>query len=207
MGTFANQNLEKNTLWRYFKSIMKKILLHCCCAPCASSCIERLQQEGYEEVILFFSNCNIAPKAEYDLRLAALRQLAEICHLTCLEDGYDHEAWRRHIAGFENEPERGARCPRCFDFSFARASAKARELGIPFTSSLTVSPHKNSKLLFEVGSRYDNYEPHDFKKKDGFKRSRELVKLYGLYSQSYCGCEFSLRATSSEPPQAQMPQA
>ncbi len=171
----------------------KTILLHCCCAPCASSCIERLQNAG-REVILFFSNSNISPYEEYEKRLDAMRRLAEICRVRLIEDGYMHDAWRTAATGYESEPERGRRCVLCFNFSLGRTAAMAEKLGgIPFTTSLTVSPHKNSELIFQTGRHYSGFEEHNFKKQDGFKRSRELTGQYGLYSQNYCGCEFSMR--------------
>ena len=173
------------------------ILLHCCCAVCASSCIERLLAEG-KRVVLFYSNSNIAPPEEFERRLAALRKLADIHRLPLYVDPPDHAAWLRHIAGYEDAPERGARCPLCFRFSLARTAAKAAELGIEaFTTSLTVSPHKNSRVIFACGSGFPGFAAYDFKKKDGFLRANQLTREYGLYRQDYCGCEFSMPASSS----------
>ena len=141
------------------------VLLHCCCAVCASSCIERLLAEG-KRVVLFYSNSNIAPPEEFERRLAALRKLAEIHQLSLYVDPPDHAAWLRHIAGYEDAPERGARCPLCFRFSLARTAAKAAELGIEaFTTSLTVSPHKNSRVIFACGAEFPGFAAYDFKKK------------------------------------------
>lgn len=169
------------------------ILLHCCCAVCASSCIERLLGEG-RRVTLFFSNSNIAPKEEYDRRLDAMRKLAGIVGLELVVDDYDHAAWREAVAGLENEPERGKRCPACFRYSLARSAARAAELGIGhFTTSLTVSPLKDSRTIFAVGGAFPGFAAMDFKKRDGYLRSGILAKEYGLYRQKYCGCEFSYR--------------
>ena len=171
-----------------------RILLHCCCAVCASSCIERLVNAG-EKVVLFFSNCNIAPEEEYLRRLDAMRKLAAICQLELIEDEYDHPAWQAAVAGLEKEPERGARCPVCFGFSLERAARKASELGISrFATSLTVSPLKNSRTIFEAGAKFPSFSAIDFKKKDGYLRSGILAAEYGLYRQNYCGCEFSIRS-------------
>ena len=170
-----------------------KILLHCCCAVCASSCIERLLGEGFA-VTLFFSNSNIAPQEEYDRRLDAMRKLAGITGLELIVDGYDHAAWRRAVAGLEAEPERGKRCPECFRYSLRRTSERAAALGIArFTTSLTVSPLKDSRTIFAVGSAFPGFEAIDFKKHDGYLRSGILAREYGLYRQKYCGCEFSFR--------------
>lgn len=169
------------------------IILHVCCAVCAAACVERLRAEG-EEPLLFFSNSNIAPKEEYDKRRKAARTLAEVRDLELVEDIYDHRAWLEAVKGYENEPEKGRRCPHCFDFSFARTAAFARERGIPaFTSTLTVSPHKSGRVIAETGGKYPEFRFYDFKKKDGFKRSQILSRELGLYHQHYCGCEFSLR--------------
>ena len=171
----------------------KTILLHCCCAVCACGCIDRLLEEGYR-ITLFFSNSNLAPAKEWERRLAAMRTLAELRDLPLIVDEPDHGAWLRHIAGLEEEPERGARCERCFAFSLNRTAEKCRALGLDvFATTLTVSPHKNSKLIFSVGSRWENFECWDFKKKNGFQKAMQLSAEYGLYRQNYCGCEFSRR--------------
>jgi len=172
---------------------MKKILLHCCCAPCSSSSIERLLEDEYS-ITLFYSNSNIFPQDEFDKRLVHLEKLARIYGLDLVVDNYDHEAWKKAVAGLENEPEKGRRCAVCFRFNLMRAEAKAEELGIDeFTTTLTVSPHKTSQMIFDAASGMQRYVPYNFKKKDGFKRSLELSAKYGLYRQEYCGCEYSLR--------------
>lgn len=170
----------------------KRILLHSCCAPCASASAERLLAGGYE-VVLFFSNSNIWPRQEYDLRLKNLYILGRKLDVEVVEDEYDHEAWLRFIAGLEGEPERGARCPRCFEFSLRRTAEHAKANGYDaFCTSLTISPLKNSKVIAETGGQYPLYEHHDFKKKNGFQRSVDLSKKLGLYRQDYCACEFSM---------------
>jgi predicted adenine nucleotide alpha hydrolase (AANH) superfamily ATPase len=171
----------------------KKILLHICCAPCATASAERLLQEN-RKVVLFFSNSNIWPEEEYNKRLESAEFLAEKMNLSLETDRYDHNKWLTHVKGMENEPEKGARCSFCFDFSLEKAALKAESLGIrKFTTSLSVSPHKASPIIFRAGSHYSGFAPYDFKKKDGFKRSIELSEEYGLYRQNYCGCEFSKR--------------
>jgi epoxyqueuosine reductase len=168
------------------------LLLHICCGPCAGPAIERLQQE--HAVTGFFSNSNIAPRAEYDLRLAAARQLAAACDLRLEEDAYDHAAWLAFIRGLEAEPERGRRCERCFAFNLGRTAGFAAQHGYDaFTTTLTVSPHKDSAVIFRVGAACGPFLAEDFKKADGFRRSLELARLHGLYRQRDCGCEFSRR--------------
>ncbi len=102
--------------------------------------------------------------------------------------------WLSAVKGFENEPEKGKRCSVCFNYSLSRTALMARKLNMEnFTTTLTISPHKISKVIFENGMRYSGFLPYDFKKKDGFKRSLELSKKMGLYRQNYCGCEFSIQ--------------
>ncbi len=171
-----------------------ELLLHVCCAPCASSCVERLLAEG-RKVRLFFSNSNLSDEAEYGRRLESVRRLAEIMRTDLIEDPYDHGAWRASLsallAGYESCPEGGVRCRFCFSYSLGRAAEYARENSMGFSTSLTVSPHKNSALIFDVASRWSFFEPIDFKKKNGFRRSVELSGIHGFYRQKFCGCEFS----------------
>lgn len=176
----------------------QRLLLHVCCGPCATASLERLREDG--EVTLFFSNGNLFPSEEFDRRLAAARQLAEATHTPLVVDEYDHAAWREFVAGLEDEPERGARCLRCFEFSFRRAARYAREQGFAgLATTLTISPHKRSTDIFRVGREvWDGFLEVDFKKRDGFRRSLELTQQLGLYRQDYCGCEFSLHAREQQ---------
>lgn len=172
------------------------ILLHCCCGPCASACVERLLLEN-RPCRLYFSNSNIATREEFDLRLAQLEKVAAHFGLEApLVDDYRHDLWRAHVAalpGYETAPERGPRCALCFGYSLGHAAQAAARLGLPFATSLTVSPHKPADLIAQVGAQFPNYEHWDFKKRDGFLRSIRLSQQLGLYRQAYCGCEFSWR--------------
>ena len=187
-----------------------KVLLHSCCGPCASACVPALRDLG-NEVVLFFSNSNIDTEEEFEKRLANARKLADAEGVEIVADVYDHADWLEQVAkGFEDEPEKGARCARCFRYNLARAAAWAAEHGCEaFTTSLTVSPHKVSSMVFEAGAdaaweastkdcggsaaAAPEFLPVDFKKKDGFLRSLRRAAELGLYRQSYCGCEFSRR--------------
>jgi len=172
----------------------RRILVHTCCAPCAAPATERLQLRGLAAT-MFFCNANLWPAAEYARRLAAARQLAGIMALVLEEDQYDHEAWLATVRGLEHEPERGVRCRRCFEFSLRRTAVVADRLGFPaFTTTLTLSPHKETAVIFAIGRQFPKYQPWDFKQEDGFLRSVGLSRKYGLYRQNYCGCEFSLAA-------------
>ncbi|MFO7937831.1 MAG: epoxyqueuosine reductase QueH [Kiritimatiellia bacterium] len=175
---------------------MMKVLLHTCCAPCATHCIDVLQNSGYE-FALFFSNANIFPAEEYNKRLQELIRLAGICGAALIVDETDHNDWLIDVAaGFEAEPEKGERCQRCFRYSLERTYAHMKAEGFDaFTTTLSVSPHKVSQVISAVGRDVSEqtYLDINFKKKDGFKHSLKLSKEYGLYRQNYCGCEFSMR--------------
>ncbi len=174
------------------------VALHTCCGPCASACAPRLKEEGHR-VVLFFSNCNIDTREEFEKRLAEVRKLAAADGIEVVADDYDHADWLEKVArGFEQAPEKGVRCARCFRYSLARTAAWAAAHGEDaFTTSLTVSPHKVSPQVFAAGDEAAQqtakvrFLPVDFKKKDGFLRSLKRSAELGLYRQSYCGCEFS----------------
>ena len=175
------------------------ILLHTCCAPCASHCALLLQEQGHA-VTLFYSNANIAPHDEFLRRLDAVRTFAARLDIPILLDAPDHADWLHRVAlGYEQEPEKGARCARCFRYSLTRTRDAMLAHGFDgFTTSLTVSPHKHSPTLLATGLDLapDRFLAIDFKKNGGYQRSLQLAADFGLYRQSYCGCEFSLRLPS-----------
>lgn len=171
----------------------KKILLHTCCAPCASAAIERLLQEGWQPVLYFFMP-NIYPYEEYLKRLSYVEKLAAHFNVELLEGFYNYEDWLASVEAYKSAPEGGARCFLCYDYLLKATSLKAQELQIEtFATALTISPRKNSKKIEELGTAYDNYTHFDFKKRDGYKRSIELSKELDLYRQCYCACEFSMQ--------------
>ena len=171
-----------------------KVLLHTCCAPCASHCALALREQGHK-VALFYSNANIAPHEEFERRLAAVELLARKIDAPLHVDTPDHNAWLADVAaGFEEQPEKGTRCARCFNYSLQRTWAAMAALGMErFTTTLTVSPHKHSPTLLRLGAALDSerFLPLDFKKRGGFQRSMQLADEFDLYRQCYCGCEFS----------------
>ncbi|MFA5570044.1 MAG: epoxyqueuosine reductase QueH [Sphaerochaetaceae bacterium] len=170
----------------------KDLLLHCCCGPCSTSSILRLQQEGFNP-ILFFGNSNIYPASEAQKRYDALRRVADYHHLELIHGDYDHTSWLTQVKGFEKEPEKGKRCDLCFAYNLQEAATEAQKRGISyFSTTLSVSPHKSSIRIFSVGERHDQFVPIDFKKKGGYQQSIALSKELDLYRQDYCGCEFSL---------------
>ena len=185
-----------------------RVLLHACCGPCASACEPRLKEEGHD-VVLFFSNCNIDTREEFERRLAEARKLGAADGVEVVVDDYDHADWLEQVAkGFESEPEKGARCARCFRYSLTRAAVWAAQHGFEaFTTSLTVSPHKVTPVVFAAGedaawrastapcggcaASAPKFLQENFKKKDGFLLSLKRSAALGLYRQAYCGCEFS----------------
>jgi len=169
-----------------------KILMHVCCAPCAAPSLELVRQDRWPEIIFFYSNSNIYPREEFDLRLEHVRHLAAAAGVPLIEDEYDHDAWLEAVKGFESEPERGERCRRCFEFNLRRAAATAGHGGA-FTTTLTVSPHKDNRTIFAAAAALPGFIGYDFKCNNGFRRGLELARQYGFYRQNYCGCEFSLR--------------
>ena len=177
------------------------VVLHTCCGPCASACVPRLVDDGHE-VTMLFANSNIDTREEFEKRKAEAEKLAKHDGVRFVALPYDHEEWLREVAaGYENEPEKGARCARCFRYNLAKTAEFARANGIEaFTTSLTVSPHKVSSTIFSVAANLPNlpnipnlpnFLPYDFKKREGFKLSVKRAEELGLYRQSYCGCEFS----------------
>ena len=143
---------------------------------------------------MLFANSNIDTAEEFDKRLGEARRLAAAEGVEIDAVPYDHDEWLREVAaGFENEPEKGARCARCFRYNLAKAAEYAKAHGFDaFATSLTVSPHKVSEMVFSA-SDDPMFLKENFKKGDGFKRSLERSAQLGLYRQSYCGCEFSRR--------------
>ena len=152
---------------------------------------------------MLFANSNIDTREEFEKRKAEAEKLARHDGVRFASLPYDHVEWLREVAaGYENEPEKGARCARCFRYNLAKTAAYAAEHGISsFTTSLTVSPHKVSRMIFEAAKSLTShcppppsistFLPYDFKKREGFKLSVKRAEELGLYRQSYCGCEFS----------------
>lgn len=176
---------------------MKKILLHACCATCSGYPIEKLREMGYEPVIYFF-NPNIFPPEEFDKRLNELIKYAEKKEVELIIEKQDASNWYNAIAGLENEPEKGMRCHRCFEYRLLFTALKAMQLEIDtFTTTLTVSPHKQSKVIFEIAKELAKkheltFLDIDFKKENGFLKTMQIAKQEGFYRQNYCGCEFSI---------------
>lgn len=177
----------------------KKVLLHSCCAPCSSACIERLTP--YFDITILYYNPNIEPYDEYIKRkneeIRFIREYPNINKLDIIDCDYDNEKFLDIAKGLEDEPERGKRCLKCYNLRMEYTANKAKELGYDyFATTLTLSPLKDSQVLNNIGYAISKrvgilYLPSDFKKQNGYKRSIELSKEYNLYRQNFCGCKYS----------------
>ncbi len=180
----------------------KRLLLHSCCAPCSSYCLEYLSQ--YFFITIFYYNPNIDMAEEYQHRVAEQKRLiAELparYPISFLEGAYEPEKFHDTVKGLEAEPEGGERCFACYRLRLREAAKAAKEGGFDYmTTTLSISPLKKAEKLNEIGEEVAkewgvSYLPSDFKKKNGYLRSVELSKEYGLYRQDYCGCSFSKAA-------------
>ena len=172
-----------------------KLLLHSCCGPCSTACIERLK-DNFDINVLYY-NPNIEPREEYELRKANQKKFLDEMGIDMIDCDYDNETFRYKTQGLEKEPEGGARCNVCFALRLEYTARKAKELGYEyFTTTLSVSPYKDSQVLNHIGAKLGElndikYLYADFKKREGYKRSIELANKYELYRQHYCGCLFS----------------
>ena len=183
-----------------------RLLLHACCAPCASYVLEYLSK--FFDITLFFYNPNIDSAAEYEKRKDELCRLVAYMPLEnkveIINAEFDPVSFLTAAKGLENEPERGARCTECFTLRLEESAKVAKGGNFDyFCTTLSISPHKNAALLNEIGERLAEkyaipYLSSDFKKKGGYLRSIELSNEYNLYRQSFCGCRFSKEAAKNE---------
>ncbi len=179
----------------------KTLLLHACCAPCSSYVIEYLS--NYFDITILFYNPNIDTIDEYNKRLQELERFVK-CFKTknsvkVVSLGYNNQDYLNISSGLENEKEGGSRCFKCYRLRLEKSFIYAKKHNFDFiTTTLTISPLKNSKVINEIGAELEsiyriNYLYSDFKKKEGYKRSIVLSHEYNLYRQDYCGCKFSKR--------------
>lgn len=179
-----------------------RLLLHSCCAPCSSYVLEYLSR--YFEITVFYYNPNIYPPEEFGKRVEEqkrlIAQLPAEHPISFLDGPYEPERFYEMAKGLEQVPEGGARCFKCYRLRLTETAEMARAGKYDyFTTTLSISPLKNAEKLNEIGGQLAkdygvDYLYSDFKKRNGYKRSTELSREYGLYRQDYCGCEFSARA-------------
>ena len=196
----VNYNLEmENIIKKLDKNNRKKLLLHSCCGPCSSGCLERLNE--YFDITIFYYNPNLDTLEEFNRRSIEQEKLIKDMNLKneikLIIPEYNSLEYYNAIKGHEKSKEGGSRCEKCFELRLKESAKLAKEMNFDyFTTTLSISPYKNSTLLNtigeEIGKEYSvNYLFSDFKKKNGYKRSIELSKKYNMYRQDYCGCIFS----------------
>lgn len=182
-----------------------RLLMHACCGPCATACIERLAYEY--SITVYYYNPNITDSEEYFLRRDSLKKFIRIFNdendgitqVSYIEGVYEPDRFISKVRGLEAEPEGGRRCGECFSMRLANTGNVAKQLEMDcFTTTMTVSPHKNYEAISKIGIKFGEifgvaYLDIDFKKKNGFARSVEISKRYGLYRQRYCGCCYSVK--------------
>lgn len=172
---------------------MKKVLLHICCGVCAYSSIERLKEENFYVEALFF-NPNIQPYSEYLKRKETAKKVVRITNIELIEGKYTVFDWFRLCKAYSQEQEGGRRCFLCYELRLKQTFDLCCQRNFDyFTTTLTISPHKKSSVIMEIGKNIgkDKFLPLDFKKNNGFKRTMEAAKRFNLYRQNYCGCIYS----------------
>lgn len=193
---FEKQIEEIKTL-----QLVPNLLLHSCCAPCSSQVISTLT--NFFNITILYYNPNIYPKEEYlkrkEEQKKLLNKIESINKLNIIDCDYDNEVYEQTIKGLEKEKEGGARCYKCFSLRLEKTAKIGEENNYDyFSTTLTISPHKNSKIINIIGKSLEEkynikWLYSDYKKKDGYKKSIELSKKYNLYRQNYCGCIYSKR--------------
>lgn len=187
-----------NDFLKYIKSFDTKpsLLIHACCAPCSSHVLLLLKR--YFNITIFYSNDNIYPYEEYSLRLKEVIEFADkIDNIKVIYDKYESDDFYNSIKGLEHLGEKSERCYKCYKLRLEKTAKKAVELNYDyFTTTLSISPYKNSDWINEIGYELENKNQikflySNFKKENGYKNSIELSKQYNLYRQDYCGCVFS----------------
>lgn len=196
-----NYSIETEKIIDYNKreQVVPSLLLHACCAPCSSACLEYLS--SFFNITVFFYNPNISPKAEFDKRLAEERRLiTEMLpdkNINVIEGTYNYNDFLDAIKGLENAKEGGERCFKCYRLRLEKTAQLAKEMKFDyFCTTLSISPLKSAQKIngigFETAEKFCvKWLPSDFKKKEGYKRSVELSKQLHLYRQNFCGCVFS----------------
>lgn len=193
---FLNELIEQIKV----DGVKPKLLLHACCAPCSSAVLEYIHD--YFDITIYYHNPNISPESEFNFRLEELKRLLEEMKLTDVKlvaPEYDYSEFQNIANGLENAEEGGKRCFLCYRLRLESTAKYAKENNFDyFTTTLSVSPYKNAKVLNETGLELQDeygvkYLCSDFKKGNGYKRSCELSREYNLYRQNYCGCVYSKR--------------
>lgn len=200
-----NYQLELDKTIKEIKKInyVPRLLLHSCCGPCSTYVLEYLS--NYFEISLLYYNPNIYPKGEFFFREqeqeGLIKKVKTKYPIHFLKAEYIPEDYYKLVRGYEKDREGGNRCHICFDMRLRKTASIAKEKEFDyFTTTLSISPHKDSQVLNQIGKELEEefgvkYLCSDFKKRNGFKRSVELTREYDMYRQDYCGCVFSYMET------------
>ncbi len=176
------------------------LLLHVCCGPCSSNVLKELFESF--DITIYYSNSNIYPQVEYNRRYQELLTFIEKFNINfnqyihVLEDPYNHPEWVSHLYPLKELPEGSLRCRLCYSLRMRRTFDYAKINNFDYwTTVLSISPHKNSQWINEIGDSWQQDKPHflyaDFKKNSGYLKSTQMTKEYNMYRQNYCGCMFS----------------
>lgn len=193
-----NYQLELEKELKKIEGTKPRLLLHVCCAPCSSYVLTYLCD--YFDITILYYNPNISPYEEYEKRLNEAKRLIKELNkenIHIMECAYENEEFESIAKGLEDAPEGGIRCRKCYKLRIEKAAKYAKENNFDyFTTTLTISPLKNSQVLNQIGKELEEkynvkYLYSDFKKKEGYKTSIILSKKYNLYRQNYCGCIYS----------------
>lgn len=197
--TNYQKQLEETIKKHEMAGEIPKLLLHSCCAPCSSYCLEYLS--NYFKITVFYYNPNIYPEEEYEKRVIEQQRLIEMLptkhKIAFMSGAFEKERFYEIVKGYEDCPEGGERCFRCYELRLEETAKLAKQMGMDyFTTTLSISPLKNAEKLNEIGENVGEkygirHLSSDFKKKNGYKRSVELSTEYGMYRQYYCGCVYS----------------
>ena len=211
MSNQLNFSQQMDEVLKTLGDTRPRLLLHACCGPCSSAVLERLCR--YFDITVLYYNPNTWPAEEYHRRGEELERFVAAAHplgVTVVEDRYDPQEFYSAVAGLENEPERGGRCTVCYRLRMGPGGPDAAGLSFAaehgfdwFTTTLSISPHKDARRINAIGQELEQeygvrHLPSDFKKQNGYLRSLQLSEEYGLYRQDYCGCEFSAKARGIE---------
>ena len=182
------------------------LFLHTCCAPCALPIIEYLiNNKKEDQVTLYFENSNIWPAEEYKKRLKEVEKIAKTYNLNLIKTRYKHEKWLEFLKGklpqpLINYPENDLRCLVCFQFRLLKTALGAQAAGFKkFATTLSINRFKDTDLINEYGQKLAQennltYIQFPIDAQETYQKEKELCQKHNLYSQKYCGCEFSLPA-------------
>lgn len=177
--------------------MQNEVLVHCCCAVCAGYPLELLKQDDYIPIAYFY-NPNLYPFCEFEKRADAIKTLCEFNQTELIIADYDNDFYENEMREFREYKEGSVRCNMCFEIRLRKTCEKAVEQGVKyFTTTLSVSPHKNFDVIKQIGNSFAKeydliFLDYNFKKKDGFLKTMKLAKELNIYRQNYCGCRNSL---------------